>query len=343
MLASGSDDQYLRIWDVHTACCRQEVTDHAWGQVTNLSLLDSPATQQPVMFIGTGRGLVSVQLFTRGNMQLARRTATSVRAFELNDSIECQALDPFNSRFAVGSHRGHIKMYNIQNRSTLVLMYTLDVASDIPRHLVFLNDSNTELGIHTLRGKTLSLDASNGVKTMEGSTREGGIGSVAFASDGQVKVVHNLIEDKFDLYSPLESPSTTTLAVSANSGKIKGAAFAESGRIVVCGADDGLLHIFDIVKGIEQPSQRHTDCSTIVAVTTCSTADEHLIASGGSETPASIYIWGRATEGRQLENKRLELTQQIENDRAKQALADKKLADEEADAGQKQRRCRTSR
>jgi hypothetical protein len=81
-------------------------------------------------------------------------------------------------------------------------------------------------------------------------------GSVAFTSDRRSKVVHNLIDDKFDLY-PSNSLTATTLAVSANSGRVKGAAFAESGNVLVCGADDGLLHIFDLVAGIEAPRQRH--------------------------------------------------------------------------------------
>jgi WD40 repeat protein len=58
LIVLSGDDQVLRIWDVRSGDCHQELTDPSWGQITNLTLLDTLAGQS--LFVGTGRGVVSV-------------------------------------------------------------------------------------------------------------------------------------------------------------------------------------------------------------------------------------------------------------------------------------------
>ncbi|KAJ7197658.1 WD40-repeat-containing domain protein [Mycena pura] len=308
MLASGGDDQYLRTWDVRSGNCHQELTDSRWGQITNLSLLESESsTDTPVLFVGTGRGFVSVYPWTKRNKQFMRHSGTSIHPFDANDAVETQVLDPLNSRFAVGSFRGSVKAYAVEDRKNLLLMYKVDIGGELPRHLIFLNENNDELRIHTLRGLTLRVDASTGVLKTPGPTLLSGIGSVAFSPDRRTKVVHNLTKDKFDIYHPSESPTPTTLTVSANSGKVKGVIFAESGNILVCGGDDGFMHVFDLSQGIEAPRQRHSgrvDCSTVVAL---------------------------ATERKQSADKELELARQLENDRARKVAEEREVAERQAE------------
>jgi WD40 repeat protein len=68
--------------------------------------------------------------------------------------------------------------------------------------------------------------------------------------------VHNVLEDEYEIYN-LGSSSPIRLLVSANSGKIKGAAFAEAGSTLVCGGDDGFVHIFDTITGVESQALNH--------------------------------------------------------------------------------------
>jgi WD40 repeat protein len=83
-----------------------------------------------------------------------------------------------------------------------------------------------------------------------------------------MKAVHNLTSDKFDLYV-LGSPNPMSLRVSSSSGKIKGSAFGEGGQVLVCGGDDGFIHIFD-GGGVElQTVTLSSDCSTVYALTVC--------------------------------------------------------------------------
>ena len=82
-----------------------------------------------------------------------------------------------------------------------------------------------------------------------------------------MKAIHNLSTDNFDLYRHGSSVPFSFKVVSS-SGKIKGAAFGEEGEILVCGADDGFIHIFDVVRAVEREQLTlSSDCSTVYALT----------------------------------------------------------------------------
>ncbi|KAF8217249.1 WD40-repeat-containing domain protein [Mycena galopus ATCC 62051] len=118
-LASGGDDGVVRIWDVRSGDCQQELTDSRWGQITCLSLMGVSTSQALHLFVGTGYGFVSVFPWHGRTQQFNRQTATHTIAFA-DVPIESQALDLVKSRIVVGSKPGIVKMYAIkdQRRST---------------------------------------------------------------------------------------------------------------------------------------------------------------------------------------------------------------------------------
>ncbi|KAJ6578132.1 hypothetical protein B0H19DRAFT_1062669 [Mycena capillaripes] len=245
------------------------------------------------LFVGTGRGVVSVFPWNISNKRFEKRVGTFCHVFKLDEPVKCQAVDSTNARFVAASRQGRIKMHSIENHKVLLQMWTYNIGAVAPRAL------------------SLCLNVERGAPAPGSLELEGGAGSVALSPTGRMTAVQNILEDEFEIYH-LGSPSPIRLFVSANSGKIKGAAFAQGGGELVCGGDDGFVHIFDAIKGIESQVLKHEDCSTvyalvvryihillynrITAVQTCTTKTQHLVASGGSECPANIYIWAKPTE-----------------------------------------------
>ncbi|KAJ7791405.1 WD40-repeat-containing domain protein [Mycena olivaceomarginata] len=319
----ASDDQFLRIWDVRSGECHQQLQDPSWGQITNLSLLDDAAT--PSLFVGTARGVISIFSWNTRAQGFEKRTCATYHIFTIDNSVESQAVDSLNSRFLAGSTEGQIKMYSIRDRKTLEHLWTARVAS-IPRGVFFLGDTNDELVIYTIKGgPVLSIDPTTGDPRPSSLTLPSGTGFVALSPNRRTKAIHNALQDHFEIYTT-NSSSPAHLTVAKSSGNIKGAAFAEDGNTLVCGGDDGFIHIFDVITGLESQGLGHDDCSTVYALTTCTTEHYHLLASGGSELPAKIYIWAKPTERKLHEDHQALVARKVEAARVEKVAADKAAA-----------------
>ncbi|KAJ7020976.1 WD40-repeat-containing domain protein [Mycena alexandri] len=305
-LASGGDDEVLRIWDVRSGDC-QEFTDSGWGQITNLTIMLDPAVGDTQgLLIGTGRGLVSMYPWHKRTMQFNRQAATNTAVFAA--PVESQAFDAARSRFVAASQLGNVKMYAIRD-CRMVLVWSFSMGSSIPRSLEFMGDNSETLLIHTLTtGTVLCCDSSTGELTVESQRLRGGVGFVAFSPDKQQKAVHNLSIDRYELYGPADS-GPSPISRFGCSRKIKGAAFAEGVRII-CGGDEGTVYVCNIPNHEIEQELIQDDYGTICALTTCSTRNYHLIASAAGELPACVYIWGKPTQLRQAEDMEQELERQ---------------------------------
>lgn len=72
-MASGGDDETVRIWEIPAKKCRQIIEDHGkrWGQITCLVWLGGRSNEdlQPIAF-GTGRSLVVI--YRRSRIDVSR-------------------------------------------------------------------------------------------------------------------------------------------------------------------------------------------------------------------------------------------------------------------------------
>ncbi|KAJ6497229.1 quinon protein alcohol dehydrogenase-like superfamily [Mycena vitilis] len=337
----ASDDQVVRIWDIRSGDCLQELKDTSWGQILNLSLLVDTIGQ--LLFVGTARGVVSIFPWEPVSNRFVKPYSTATNVFKLDEAVESQAIDRVNSRFAAGSRAGQIKMYSIRDRRSLDSMWTIEV-EQIPRGLFFVGEGNEKaLTMYTLKpGPVLSFNSATGAyETATGDFR-GGVGFVALSPTGREQAIHNISEDKFEIHK-LGSSSPVCLSVSANSGKIKGAVFAEGGNTLICGGDDGFLHIFDVTRAAESQSLTHADCSTIYAVAAHTSEDYHLIASGESENPAHIYVWVRPTERKVLADRRKQMEHEAEVIRVAKEKIDRANAAELARIAEEQEQARQAK
>lgn len=57
---SSGDDGNVRIWDVQSGDCQQELHDASWGQITNLDIVADGTGKPQSLLIGTGLGIFSV-------------------------------------------------------------------------------------------------------------------------------------------------------------------------------------------------------------------------------------------------------------------------------------------
>ncbi|KAJ6482340.1 WD40-repeat-containing domain protein [Mycena vitilis] len=332
-LASGGDDGVLRIWDVQSGDCQQELRNHKWGQITCLSLMRDSSGRAVDLFIGCGRGVVSIYAWNQRNQQFARQGALDT-VFKLDEAVEAQDVDSITSKLTVASMEGQIKLFLVENRKSLSHLWTFIVPSNIPRSLLFLGDNNDQLALHTLKpGPVLYLDPMSGIPVPQSreprNELRGGVGSVALSPNRRMKAIHNITTDGFDLYV-YGVPNSIGLKVSSSSGKLKGAAFGEGGQMLVCGGDDGYVHIFDAGQAVEQETLTlSSDCSTVYALTTSTTKEFYLIAAGGGSSPATIYIWKKNTDYKQAMDRsdaieRDAVAARLLQEAKEQAKADKK-------------------
>ncbi|KAK0222470.1 WD40-repeat-containing domain protein [Armillaria nabsnona] len=308
-LLSGADDQTVRYWDLDQGECIQVLRDERWGQITALNTYD--CDQSMFLFVGTGRGVVSIFPLSNRTKEFIIQANTTSAVFNMNDSIEVQALDAKNGRFVVGSHLGVVKMYDIlDGRLSEGPKWILNTG-DIPHSLIFVGNSNQCIILHTVyTGEMLCVDAASASpehppNTLSTRKLQGANGSAKLTSDQRIMVVHNLNSGRFDIYNPFdtEQPNTSLTISEGNNPSghlIKYCSFAEEeSRALVCSGDEGLVHVFQVVTGVHVQTLRHShDCSTIYAVTTISSQDRHFIASGESQDHPAICVWSKPTDQR---------------------------------------------
>ncbi|KAJ7136516.1 hypothetical protein C8R43DRAFT_1132420 [Mycena crocata] len=121
MLASGGDDQVLRIWDVFSGIAYRSWQDAAWGQITNISLLDELPTQSAVLFVGTAGGIVSILPWLPRIQKFNKQSGSINQIFDA--PVESQALDALHCRFAAASAKGQVKLYSIEDRMVLLVFH----------------------------------------------------------------------------------------------------------------------------------------------------------------------------------------------------------------------------
>ncbi|KJA13231.1 hypothetical protein HYPSUDRAFT_209716 [Hypholoma sublateritium FD-334 SS-4] len=173
LLLAGGDDAKVKIWN--TTTCKLEgvlANSGKWGQITCLTWLyiDKPIDNKSVaLAVGTGRGNITLCPFIQGRPTISQsRTFTS---FDFNDAVEAMSFDRINSRLAISSHSGQIKVVTVSTNLGLQPLWQSKVDAAIPRAL-FLHGANNSL-LMTLSLETGELEADSGsrlwAKPLEGA------------------------------------------------------------------------------------------------------------------------------------------------------------------------------
>lgn len=109
-----ADDEKVRVWDTEDLKCERTLHSDKWGQVTTLGWIhvDTPIDDKcTVLFVGGGRGYVSLRAVPGGANLREEFKVKTFAIFDFNNAVEAQAYDRANSRLAISSHSGSVKMF----------------------------------------------------------------------------------------------------------------------------------------------------------------------------------------------------------------------------------------
>ncbi|KAG6896250.1 hypothetical protein C0992_009511 [Termitomyces sp. T32_za158] len=224
--------------------------------------------------------------------------AVTTFPFNVNDPVEAQAYDSVNSKVALASHSGVIKVFKLRRKS-LILLWEINDQSDIPRSLQFFGSGKRYLLSSMLESGEII--CRNG----DDSTVEwkrlllGGIGNAVLSPDGSALLVDNLNTNDFDLFRFPTGSLHTSISSKSLERIVKGVAFVEGGKFIACGSNQRFIQVIDLATHRlyqELVSENPSDIfQTLAAV---SLGDHrHLIACGSSSNRPAIYVWEKVDYG----------------------------------------------
>ncbi|KAK7444762.1 hypothetical protein VKT23_015079 [Stygiomarasmius scandens] len=295
LLASGGDDERVRIWKISTSTCLEvlEATyelpeeQYGWAQITALRWIICHSGAH-LLCIGTGRGLV-ILVHTRGGLFVPE----PFKIFPFNDSIESIAYDDINDLLAFSSHSGHIKLCQYdEEASELVTKWQIyRQTPTIPSSLHFCGDKNKYLLVSWLDIGQIS--TSDGSKVWAEHLK-GAIGYADLSQDETVLLVHNLNTGSFEVYTYPEAKYSRKLTVPvskrvAKQCKVFG---TPNSRVAACGSNDGHVYLFDLQSGaILQKLFHERGVSSIQTVASCVKGGTVLLATGSDSESGRIVVW----------------------------------------------------
>ncbi|KAH6902727.1 WD40-repeat-containing domain protein [Coprinopsis sp. MPI-PUGE-AT-0042] len=290
LLASGSADQTVKIWDSSTFQCLHTLTqdEFGWGQITALKWFYDPKYDR-VLAIGTGRGYV---IFFRANNNKMFKIYSEVIC--RNIPIEDFDFDSSSRQFAVAEHSGRVHSFELSPDYRLGAQWVAEVS---PTHIVrtvrLIADDAHAYILNT--GKCITLNRQTGKQTDERRFATAA-GDVAFSPDVKHILVDTLLSS-FDLYTSDSFEKITSFKLSPSRlNKVKIGSFIEDGTAIAC--PNYLQDVVSIFKTTSPTARETLRHEQVRVVASCSSLTHHVICSGGKAN-GNIYVWRkRIHEGR---------------------------------------------
>ncbi|KAF9000162.1 WD40-repeat-containing domain protein [Cyathus striatus] len=213
LLASGGDDETLRIWDVGKKLCQQALEDHCgrWGQITSIK-----------WFLAAFHELSNTRLFT------------------VNELVESISIDPVHQWLAASSHTGKVKLCTIHRDGSLTTLWIKDFSSDstgpiIPRAVHFYDSYKMILVFFLETGEIRCRLSDSGTEDWH-KVLKSPIGSAAICESTKTLLIDNM-NGSFDLYQISKASPARNFEVPTKRKHlyVKGAASAEDGALALCG------------------------------------------------------------------------------------------------------------
>ncbi|PPQ70087.1 hypothetical protein CVT26_013421 [Gymnopilus dilepis] len=295
LLASGGDDQVVRLWDVDTFRPLQTISDKngRWGQITVLQFINPAGGPSIVglewLCIGTGRGQIIIYRRTRKSPIYHELAAKC--AFSSDDSVESISYDPNFCRIAITSHYGKVKVCRLKREGgAIVTLWKNSLSETIPRAIFFIEQGKALLVYAMENGAVHYYDAETSTERSVKYLRTA-IGNVDVCGTTGNVIVDNML-DGFDLYSPNRSSPIYTFKVDSVKYFVKGVVFGEGGQIIVSGSDHGRVYVFGTRQKELLQSLKHGNREYIIqCIAAKTTKTQHLIVSGAANGNCSINIW----------------------------------------------------
>ncbi|CCD51193.1 hypothetical protein BofuT4_P085550.1 [Botrytis cinerea T4] len=293
LLASGSGDHTIKIWDATTGTLQQTLEGHNdWVRSIAFS------ADSKLLASGSRDHTIKIWDATTGTLHQTLEGHSG--------SINSVAFSADSKLLASGSGNHTIKIWDA---ATGTLQQTLEGHNDWVRSIAFSADS--KLLASGSRDHTIKIwDAATGTlhQTLEGHSGDhtvkiwdaatgtlqqtfeghsGSINSVAFSADSKL-----LASGSGNHTIKIWDAATGTLqqTLEGHSGSVRSIAFSADSKLLVSGSGDHTIKIWDAATGtLQQTLEGHNDWVRSIAFS----ADSKLLASGSDDH--TIKIWDAAT------------------------------------------------
>ncbi|KAI9785620.1 MAG: hypothetical protein M1816_000367 [Peltula sp. TS41687] len=264
LIASGSADQTVKLWDAATGALQQTLEGHSGGVM-------SVAFSADGKLIASGSADRTVKLWD---------AATGA----LQQTLEGHSDQVFSVAFSADGKliaSGSIRTVNLWDAATGALQQTLEGHSDGVKSVAFSADG--KLIASGSYDRTVNLwDAATGALQQTLEDHSGGVESVAFSADGKL-----IASGSYQTGDAATGALQQTLE--GHSDGVNSVAFSADGKLIVSGSSDGTVKLWDAATGaLQQTLEGHSGGVMSVAFS----ADGKLIASGSIRT---VNLWDAAT------------------------------------------------
>ncbi|OJJ65577.1 hypothetical protein ASPBRDRAFT_201704 [Aspergillus brasiliensis CBS 101740] len=229
LLASGSKDSTIKLWDAATGTLKHTLEGHSWSVTSvafsnNGQLLASGSDDSTIKLWDTATGALKHTL--EGHSEMVHSVA-----FSNNGQL-----------LASGSYDKTIKLWDA---ATGALKHTLESHSEMVHSVAF--SDNGQLLASGSYDKTIKLwDAATGAlkHTLEGHS--GSVHSVAFSNNGQL-----LASGSYDKTIKLWDAATGALkyTLEGHSWSVTSVVFSNNGQLLASSSDDNTIKLWDAATG----------------------------------------------------------------------------------------------
>ncbi|KAJ5971706.1 uncharacterized protein N7479_001624 [Penicillium vulpinum] len=270
LLASGSYDETVRLWDPATGALTQTLEGHS-------SSVGSVAFSSDGRLLASGSNNETVRLWDPATGALTQTLEGH------SSSVGSVAFSSDGRLLASGSNDETVRLWD---PATGALTQTLEGHSSPVRSVAFSPDGR--LLASGSYDETVRLwDPATGAltQTLEGHSRS--VGSVAFSPDGRL-LASGSNDETVRLWDPATGALTQTLK--GHSRPVRSVAFSPDGRLLASGSDDKTVRLWDPATGaLTQTLKGHSGPVRSVAFS----PDGRLLASGSYDE--TVRLWDPAT------------------------------------------------
>ncbi|KAJ5085578.1 hypothetical protein N7532_010349 [Penicillium argentinense] len=270
LLASGSHDRTIRLWDRATGSLQQTLEGHT-------DLVRSVAFSSDGRLLASGSADNTVRLWERA-------TGALQQSLEGHSSmVSSVAFSPDNRLLASGSFDHTMQLWDT---ATGAMQQTLKGHMSLVQSVAFSPDGRL-LVSGSLDDTVRLWDPTTSAlqRSLEGHS--GQVCSVAFSPDGRL-----LASGSFDHTVRLWDTATGSLqqTLEGHTDLVRSVAFSPDGRLLASGSSDDTVRLWDAATGaLQQTIKCHSDWVYSVAFS----PDGRLLASGSHDR--TIRLWDRAT------------------------------------------------
>ncbi|KAM3074499.1 hypothetical protein ACMFMF_006507 [Clarireedia jacksonii] len=312
IVASGSLDNTIRLWDTATGELQQTLEGHtSWARSVAFSpdgkIVASGSLYKTIRLWDTATGELqqtleghtdsvwSVAFSPDGKIVASGSLDKTIQLWDTatgelqqtleghTDSVWSVAFSPDGKIVASGSLDKTIRLWDT---ATGELQQTLERHTDSVWSVAFSPDGKI-VASGSLDNTIRLWDTATGElqQTLEGHT--GAVRSVAFSPDGKI-VASGSLDKTIRLWDTATGELQQTLE--GHTGAVRSVAFSPDGKIVASGSDDNTIRLWDTATvELQQTLERHTDAVRSVVFS----PDGKIVASGSLDK--TIRLWDTAT------------------------------------------------